>query len=117
MKISKILSENDVAMIDPMKMNYALYKNIPCKTVECANPTILMKAMKNPVELENIKEAHIKDGVAITKFMYWIKNPDTIKRSSQSLALLTNSQASVRNKKGISATASSPFALLRIMLP
>ena len=32
-----------------------------------------MKAMKNPVELENIKEAHIKDGVAITKFMYWIK--------------------------------------------
>ena len=60
-------------MIDPMKMNYALYKNIPCKTVECANPTILMKAMKNPVELENIKEAHIKDGVAITKFMYWIK--------------------------------------------
>ena len=69
----KNLSENDVAMIDPMKMNYALYKNIPCKTVECANPTILMKAMKNPVELENIKEAHIKDGVAITKFMYWIK--------------------------------------------
>ena len=49
----KNLSENDVAMIDPMKMNYALYKNIPCKTVECANPTILMKAMKNPVELEN----------------------------------------------------------------
>ena len=28
---------------------------------------------ENPVELENIKEAHIKDGVAITKFMHWIK--------------------------------------------
>ena len=40
-----------------MKMNYALFKNIPCKTVEAANPEILMKAMKNPVELENIKEA------------------------------------------------------------
>lgn len=61
------------AMIDPMKMNYALFKNIPCKTVEAANPEILMKAMKNPVELENIKEAHIKDGIAITKFMYWVK--------------------------------------------
>ena len=61
------------AMIDPMKMNYALYKNIPCKTVQAANPGILMKAMKNPVELENIKEAHIKDGIAITKFMYWVK--------------------------------------------
>ena len=69
----KKLSADSVAMIDPMKMNYALYKNIPCKIVEAANPTILMKAMKNEVELENIKEAHIKDGVAITKFMYWIK--------------------------------------------
>ncbi len=70
----KSLSPDSTTMIDPMKMNYALYKNIPCKIVEAANPTILMKAMKNDVELENVKEAHIKDGIAITKFMYWIKN-------------------------------------------
>ena len=69
----KKLDASETCLIDPMKMNYALYKSIPCKIVEAANPTILMKAMKNPVELENIKEAHIKDGIAITKFMYWIK--------------------------------------------
>lgn len=69
----KKLDASETALIDPMKMNYALYKNIPCKIAEAANPTILMKAMKNDVELENIKEAHIKDGIAITKFMYWIK--------------------------------------------
>ena len=69
----KSLDTNSTTLIDPMKMNYALYKNIPCKIVEAANPTILMKAMKNDVELENIKEAHIKDGVAVTKFMYWVK--------------------------------------------
>ena len=69
----KNLDASDVAMIDPMKMNYALYKNIPCKIVEAANPAILMKAMKNPVELENIREAHIQDGIAITKFMHWVK--------------------------------------------
>jgi len=69
----KKLASDDVAMIDPMKMNYALYKNIPCKIVEAANPAILMKAMKNPVELENIREAHIQDGIAITKFMHWVK--------------------------------------------
>lgn len=69
----KKLDSSDVAMIDPMKMNYALYKNIPCKIVEAANPAILMKAMKNPVELENIREAHIQDGIAITKFMHWVK--------------------------------------------
>ena len=67
----KKLDASETALIDPM--NYALYKNIPCKIAEAANPTILMKAMKNDVELENIKEAHIKDGIAITKFMYWIK--------------------------------------------
>ena len=32
-----------------------------------------MKAMKNPVEQANIREAHIKDGVAVTKFMHWVK--------------------------------------------
>jgi len=69
----KKLTSDDVAMIDPMKMNYALYKNIPCKIIEAANPAILMKAMKNPVELENIREAHIQDGIAITKFMHWVK--------------------------------------------
>lgn len=29
--------------------------------------------MKNDVEIENIKKAHVKDGVAHTKFMYWLK--------------------------------------------
>ena len=41
-----------------------------------------MKAMKNPVELENIKEAHIKDGIAITKFMYWVKT-DLIRKITE----------------------------------
>ncbi len=69
----KTLDVSETVLIDPMMMNYALYKSIPCKIVEAANPTILMKAMKNEVELENIREAHIKDGVAVTKFMYWVK--------------------------------------------
>jgi Xaa-Pro aminopeptidase len=34
---------------------------------------LLPKAIKNPVEVANIREAHIKDGVALTKFMYWLK--------------------------------------------
>ena len=29
--------------------------------------------MKNEVELKNIVNAHIKDGVAVTKLMYWVK--------------------------------------------
>jgi len=65
----------DVVLIDPARINYAMYKNIPAQTqkIETDNPTILFKAVKNPVELANIEKAHIKDGVAITKFMYWLK--------------------------------------------
>ena len=37
------------------------------------NPSEWQKAVKNPVETEHIKRAHIKDGVAFTKFMYWLK--------------------------------------------
>ena len=64
-----------VAMIDPGKLNYALFNNIPenVKTVKKRNPAILMKAIKNPVEIENIRKAQIKDSVAHVRFMKWLK--------------------------------------------
>lgn len=37
------------------------------------NPTLLLKAVKNPVEVENERAAHVKDGVAVTRFIYWLK--------------------------------------------
>ncbi len=55
-----------------MKMNYALYKNLPCKVVQGANPTILMKAIKNETEIKNVRNAELKDSVALTKFIYWL---------------------------------------------
>ena len=63
-------------LIDPDRLNYSLYKSIPSDStlIKKMNPSVLMKSMKNPIELSNIREAHIKDGVAITKFIYWVKN-------------------------------------------
>ena len=37
------------------------------------NPTTLMKSVKNETELKHTRRAHIKDAVAVTKFMYWLK--------------------------------------------
>lgn len=34
----------------------------------------IVKAQKNEVELEGMKNAHLKDGVALTKWMYWLEN-------------------------------------------
>ena len=38
------------------------------------DPTYLLKAVKNKVEIQNMIDAHVLDGVALTKFIYWIKN-------------------------------------------
>ncbi|MFV0381902.1 MAG: aminopeptidase P family protein [Breznakia sp.] len=61
--------------LDPEHVNYMLYSNVKkeIRLMEAANPSILMKAVKNQVEIENARIAHVKDGVAITKFMYWLK--------------------------------------------
>jgi len=41
--------------------------------IDRPNPTALMKAVKNPVEMENLRKSHLKDGIAVTHFMYWLK--------------------------------------------
>lgn len=85
----KKLSDKDIVMIDPSKLNYALFNNIPksVKTVEKRNPAILMKAIKNPVEIENIRKAQIKDSVAHLRFMKWLKeNIGKIKITEMSAA-------------------------------
>jgi Xaa-Pro aminopeptidase len=38
------------------------------------DPTYLLKAIKNKTEIKNMINAHILDGAALTKFLYWIKN-------------------------------------------
>ena len=68
----KELDEKEVIMLDTERVNYSLYNNISknIKKVEIENPAVLMKAIKNDIELDNIKNAYIKDGIACTKFMY-----------------------------------------------
>ncbi len=61
-------------MYDPKKVNYRLSNLLGKKGESKEDPEILMKAVKNPGELENLRQAHIYDGVALTKFIYWLKN-------------------------------------------
>ena len=44
------------------------------KIIKREDPTYHLKAIKNKTEIDNMKKAHILDGVALTKFIYWIKN-------------------------------------------
>nr|WP_317283912.1 aminopeptidase P family N-terminal domain-containing protein [uncultured Sellimonas sp.] len=71
----KAFGAEDVLMIDPTRMNYAMYSNIPAcvKKVEKRNPELLFKSIKNPTEVENMRIAQIKDSVAHVRFMKWLK--------------------------------------------
>lgn len=71
----KSIAKEEAVLVDPARLNYALYRNIPedVKKVEKCNPEVLFKAVKNPVEIENIRKAQLKDSVAHVRFMKWLK--------------------------------------------
>lgn len=71
----KNISSDKAVFIDGSRANYAIVKSIPddVKIINDTNLTLLPKAIKNETEIANQKKAHIRDGVAVTKFMYWLK--------------------------------------------
>ncbi len=71
----RLLQSGDSLLLDPERLNYSIYESIPenVKRVEKRNPEILMKAIKNETEIENIRIAQRKDAVAHVKFMKWLK--------------------------------------------
>lgn len=69
------IPENSTVLLDKRKVNYRI-TNALSETIHIvskANPSQLMKAIKNEIELENTRKAHLLDGIAVTKFMYWLK--------------------------------------------
>lgn len=62
-------------LLDKRYCSYMLYKLLSDKhtIVEKKNPTEALKAVKNPTELANMEEIYLKDSVAVTKFIYWLK--------------------------------------------
>lgn len=70
--------EGKRVLLDPNKTNYEIYRILKGKNeiYLAQNPTLLLKCIKNEVEIKNTKLAHIKDGVAVTEFMYYLKHLD-----------------------------------------
>lgn len=70
------LNNSDKIIFDSNKTNIMLYNsiNIAAEKIMCANITTKLKAIKNKVEIDNIKNCEIKDGVAMVKFIKWLKD-------------------------------------------
>ncbi len=71
----KTLPASSSVLCDKKRVNYTLLHSLPdgITLVNLPNPTTARKAVKNATELENLRRAHVKDGAAVTKFMYWLK--------------------------------------------
>lgn len=67
--------EHKTILLNPAVLNYRTRKSISSsnKIIEAADPTEKLKAVKNKTEIGHIKDAHVKDAVAMCKFMYWLK--------------------------------------------
>ncbi len=84
---TKKIPAGETILIDPARLNYAIYSNIPegVAKVEERNPEVLFKARKNAKEVENMRIAQIKDSVAHVKFMKWVKeNVETMEITEMS---------------------------------
>lgn len=62
-------------LLEKGKVNYAIvnYLDDSNRIIDQMNPTLMKKAQKTQTEIDNLKKAHIRDGVAMTKFIYWVK--------------------------------------------
>lgn len=64
-------------LADVRHCSYMLYKTLTERenvtVIEKKNPTELLKAVKNPTELANMEKIFLKDSVALTKFICWLK--------------------------------------------
>jgi len=68
--------KNSKILIDKKTCSFYYEKNIHSsnKLVNIEDPIYLLKAVKNKTEISNTKIAHLFDGIALTKFIFWLKN-------------------------------------------
>lgn len=62
-------------LLEKSRVNFAIYEALreQNQIIDRMNPTVYAKAQKNDTEIENMKKAHITDGVVMTKYIYWLK--------------------------------------------
>ncbi len=63
-----------------------LLKKNEIKYIDIENPCILLKAVKNKIEQKGALAANLRDGVSITRFIYWLKNEMDINATNEILA-------------------------------
>ena len=59
-------------LLDPDEVNYTLFNTVTREVIEAESPVKRMKTIKNDTERAGFKQAMLKDGIAMVKFLYWL---------------------------------------------
>ena len=60
-------------LMDPDEVNATLFSKATCKVVEAASPIPVLKAVKNEREIVGFRQAMLRDGIAMVKFLKWLR--------------------------------------------
>ena len=92
-------------LLDPNQVNYALFSAVSAKkVVEAASPVPYLKCVKNEAEIRGFHSAMLRDGVAMVKFLHWLK--PAVEAGGQTELTVENKLTSLRAEqplfKGVS---------------
>ena len=59
-------------LLDPDEVNYTLFNAVTREVIEAESPVKQMKTIKNSTEIAGFRQAMLKDGIAMVKFLYWL---------------------------------------------
>ena len=107
-QLSDCLEGESVIYVDPSTLNYHLSSFLKSVYPEDAikygtSPIILQKAIKVDSEIENLRQTHVDDGVAMTRFLYWLEQEVASGREVtewEASEMLTSLRAEIPGYKG-----------------
>lgn len=93
------LPKNQKIVLTKERVQERLVSLLPegSELIDSVNPTTLRKAVKNPVEIENLRLSHLYDGIAVTRFMRWVK--DGVKKERLTEWSVTEELQRLREKR------------------
>jgi len=82
-------------LLNSNETNYALYNAASgCRIVDKPSPVPMMKAIKNEAEINGFRNAMVRDGVALTRFMMWLR--PAVERGGQTEMSVSEKLTSLR---------------------
>ena len=99
-------------LLDPDEVNYTLYNKVKCSVISAPSPVRYLKVVKNDAEIKGFRNAMLKDGIAMVKFLKWVK--PAVEAGGQSELTVTEKLYNLRAEqplfKGISFDTIAGYA-------